>query len=64
MGGGLSRCPIHPALWNSLCENIYQSDPLTRFKAVLKTRLFKLTYLHYGTVVYNTLMIMYFIIFI
>ena len=33
-----------PALWNSLPENIRQSDTLAKFKALLKTHLFKLAY--------------------
>ena len=33
-----------PALWNSLPENIRQSDTLAKFKTLLKTHLFKLAY--------------------
>ena len=35
-----------PAVWNSLPENIRQSNTLVKFKTLLKTRLFKLAYFY------------------
>ena len=48
-----------PALSNSLPEHIRQSDTLVKFKTLLNTHLFKLAYFQFGTVLLDTLMIMY-----
>ena len=49
-----------PTFWNNLPENFRQSGTLTKFKTVLKTDLFKLAYFHWGTVLCDTLTIMFF----